>query len=44
MLFPLDLGHEVLNYTGNNARPALELWGSGGVIIKGLLTHLVPTV
>ena len=42
MPFQLDLRHEVLNYTGNYARPALELWGSGGVIIKGLLDALGP--
>ncbi len=42
MPFQLDLRHEALNYTGNYARPTLELWGSGGVIIKGLLDALGP--
>jgi hypothetical protein len=42
MPFELDLRHEALNYTGHYARPTLELWGSGGVIIKGLLDSLGP--
>jgi hypothetical protein len=42
MSFELDLKHEALNYTGSYARPTLELWGSGGVIIKGLLDALGP--
>lgn len=40
MPFELDLQHESLNYTGHYARPTLELWGSGGIIIKGLLGAL----
>ena len=36
MPFELDLRHEALNYVGRYARPTLELWGSGGVIINGL--------
>jgi hypothetical protein len=42
MPFELDLQHEALNYTGRYAFPTLELWGSGGVIIKGLLDALGP--
>ena len=42
MPFQLDLRHETLKYTGQYARPTLELWGSGGVIIKGLLDALGP--
>jgi hypothetical protein len=42
MPFVLDLQHEELNYIGRYARPTLELWGSGGVIIKGLLDALGP--
>jgi hypothetical protein len=42
MPFKLDLRHEALNYTGHYARPTLELWGSGGVMIKGLLDALGP--
>ncbi len=42
MPFELDLQHEALNYVGRYARPTLELWGSGGVIIKGLLDALGP--
>ncbi len=40
MPFELDLQHETLRYTGHYARPTLGLWGSGGVIIKGLLDAL----
>jgi hypothetical protein len=40
MPFALDLRHEALNYTGSYAQPALELWGHGGAIIKGLLGAL----
>jgi hypothetical protein len=42
MAFKLDLRHEALNYTGNYVRPVLELWGSGGLMIKGLLDALAP--
>lgn len=42
MPFELDLKHEALNYIGRYARPTLELWGSGGVIIRGLLDALGP--
>src|SRR5271157_1237202 len=42
MPFELDLQHEALNYTGHYARPTLELWGNGGVIIRGLLDALGP--
>jgi hypothetical protein len=42
MPFELDLQHESLSYTGHYARPTLELWGNGGVIIKGLLGALGP--
>lgn len=42
MPFELDLQHEALNYTGRYARPTLELWGNGGLIIKGLLNALHP--
>jgi hypothetical protein len=42
MPFQLELRHEVLGYTGHYARPALELWGSGGVIIQGMLDALGP--
>jgi hypothetical protein len=42
MPFKLDLRHETLNYVGHYARPALELWGSGGLVIKGLLDALGP--
>lgn len=40
MPFELDLQHETLRYTGHYASPTLGLWGSGGVIIKGLLDAL----
>lgn len=40
MPFKLDLRHETLNYVGHYARPALELWGAGGLMIKGLLDSL----
>jgi hypothetical protein len=42
MPFKLDLRHETLNYTGQYARPTLELWGSGGLMVKGLLDALGP--
>jgi hypothetical protein len=42
MPFELDLRHEALNYIGRYARPTLELWGSGGLIVKGLLDALGP--
>ena len=42
MPFELDLQHEVLNYRGTYARPILELWGKGGIIIDGLLNTLSP--
>ncbi len=40
MPFELDLRHEALNYTGHYARPTLELWGNGGLMIRGLLDAL----
>jgi hypothetical protein len=40
MPFELDLQHEVLNYTGLFATPVMELWGSGGAIIRALLDAL----
>lgn len=42
MPFELDLKYEALNYRGTYAQPSLELWGRGGVIIKGLLDSLRP--
>lgn len=40
MPFQFELRHEALSYTGNYARPVLKLWGSGGVIIQGMLDAL----
>lgn len=42
MPFTLDLQYEALNYVGRYGRPTLELWGNGGLIIKGLLDALGP--
>jgi hypothetical protein len=36
MPFELDIRHENLSYVGRFAYPLFELWGSGGVILKGL--------
>lgn len=38
----LDIRHESLSYTATFARPALELWGSGGRIIRGFCEALEP--
>lgn len=38
----LDLRHEGLTYTGNFARPAFELWGAGGIIVRAIYEALSP--
>jgi hypothetical protein len=42
MPFQVEIRHEALNYTGIYVKPALELWGNGGAIIKSLLDNLGP--
>ncbi len=38
----LDLRHESLIYTGNFSRPAFELWGAGGIVIREIYEALSP--
>lgn len=42
MPFLLDLRHESLTYKGQYAKPAMELWGNGGAIVKWMLDSLGP--
>jgi hypothetical protein len=38
----LDLHHESLIYAGNFVRPAFELWGAGGTIVREIYEALSP--
>ena len=42
MPFELDVRHENVSYVGKFAYPTFELWGSGGIITKGLYDALAP--
>lgn len=38
----IDIQHEVLTYSAVFERPALNLWGNGGAIVRGFLDSLAP--
>lgn len=42
MPYSLDIQQESLSYTVRYARPAFELWGTGGTVVGGLYNALSP--